>query len=570
MASLRKLLQEPELSTITFRLVLGWLYSCSSLAKPWRACFLRIAISWWVNAMNGKTLGSLNHRWEVSLHVFKISRQPKLFGWVAVASIVFALFSGIETLLQSAISSTTALSNYAANMTTELASALPDGFSGVWASNSHDMASLTYLSPPFSQIIQDFTTKTPMRLNVKGCGATSNISCSTVVTGVGFHYACQSYRSELAPLMTDMPDGHVYEPSNTFFSVNFESDSLNFWRIYMNMTWKDRPETTGPVMTNQNCTLRPAIVEYPVNVTGGVVTLSPPASTLTWNYNNADIKDSEVAVDKAFEELPPPVADKNNSAMGLLIRSGSHSTLGGIAYVLKKLYTTSINMTQDITTSADTTIDGLFAWSFARFEKGLGVDAYGNNTFESPMLQLVANIREIMFRSSLAIAQRRLGNWTMPESGLCGSFCDMQMSSDAPTQITTHPGMISMYHTVYRTNRKILGIAIGLMSLVVLMIFPLYWHYWKLGRKVSMSPLEIAKALQNAPPRGGGAAAEMGSVFDAVGVDRQPQDGSNLDERELEALIGHRKVKYGEIAPGLLGFGRFDSTENPRRGQLYR
>jgi hypothetical protein len=110
------------------------------------------------------------------------------------------------------------------------------------------------------------------------------------------------------------------------------------------------------------------------------------------------------------------------------------------------------------------------------------------------------------------------------------------------------------------------------MAVAVLAIMPLFWGFWRLGRKVSMSPLEVAKALHYSTitdPQTG--AAEAHSVLDVKGhPDRPPQFGSNFSADELVELLGKTKVKYGEVAPNILGMGLSEYTETARKGWQYR
>ncbi|KAL9114328.1 MAG: hypothetical protein Q9227_001750 [Pyrenula ochraceoflavens] len=256
-------------------------------------------------------------------------------------------------------------------------------------------------------------------------------------------------------------------------------------------------------------------------------------SAPSWTKNDAKLKDAEAAVDKVIKELPLPATSGESETAPRY-----HTTLGGIELVLESMLSCSIMITDRSVYGPSSGTVGSFAWSFAGFEKGLGSDAW-TNTFESPLPQIISDVREIMFRSSVAIAQRRLGKWTPDPDNPKGVW---KMSSDAPTQVLSSPATMNIYHTVYRTNRTTLGIAISLMGLVVLAMVPLYWHYWKLGRKVSMSPIEIAKALHNTPLSYGQDQEKATSVLDAVGPRMKARYGSNLDAGKLDGLIGDKSI----------------------------
>lgn len=248
---------------------------------------------------------------------------------------------------------------------------------------------------------------------------------------------------------------------------------------------------------------------------------------------------------------------------------GSHSTLGGIGLALSRLFDSSISAQLDPTNfGARLSLQGSFIAPYAQFTQGTNNTGIMNNTFSSPMDQLLANIRDIMFRSSVAIAQHNVTDYVL--SG--GPENDESQGSAVPTQLFTGPAIYFIYETVYKTNKAILDVGIGLMLLAILAILPLYRGFWRLGRKVSMSPLEVAKALHYSTiitdSRTG--SRETYSILDAKGrSDRLPQFGSNFDDNELVALLGNMKVKYGEVAPHVLGMGLNEYTEGARNGRLY-
>lgn len=81
--------------------------------------------------------------------------------------------------------------------------------------------------------------------------------------------------------------------------------------------------------------------------------------------------------------------------------------------------------------------------------------------------------------------------------------------------------------TVYRSNYLYLGLALLVTLSGIGFVAPMFFGWWCLGRKTSLSPVETAKAF-NAPLLRG---------FD-----------SNGDADALRKDVGDRKMKYGEVA----------------------
>ncbi|KIV78389.1 hypothetical protein PV11_10111 [Exophiala sideris] len=520
-----------------------------------------VAISWWVDALGGQRIKNLHYRWKISQSflsgIFRAS-----WSWIVVASFVATTFAALEALLQMASSSATAFSISTVDMTATLADALPAGFSGVIAAIGHDEFGTVYFTPPFIDILQNHSSQTPTLLDMQGCDTTANVSCATTLTGVGFHYKCNASRSALQAPISDSDNGTVSQPENTVFEVTFIEDLQSNWALYMNVAWQDTPGSEGDVIANRNCTLVPALVEYPVNVTQRIVTLQPPNSTVDWAVGHNNVNDSSTyAVDRVLNDLPVPSYDAAVQD-GVDLTPGTHSTLGGIALAFSTLFDSSISVESDVTNSgSDVSITGSFAAAFAHFESGTGsINDTLNNTYASPVDSLLSNIRDIMFRSSVAIAANNITSFARTNDTDDGSGPDHATTS-VPAKAITTSGTYQLYHTVYKTNNTMLGISVTLVLAAVLAILPLFWGFWHLGRKVSLSPIEIAMAFKSAHADGQSKGQDHAEFL--------PDYGSNFNAKELVDLLGETEIRYGEIAPNMLGMGMRHYTMAPKEDELY-
>lgn len=81
--------------------------------------------------------------------------------------------------------------------------------------------------------------------------------------------------------------------------------------------------------------------------------------------------------------------------------------------------------------------------------------------------------------------------------------------------------MVNVFHSEYY---YLLGSSL-LGALFVLLVAPMFWGWWEIGRKVTLNPIEIAKAF-DAP------------FFQGL--------GSNSTETELVRNTGSRLLRYGE------------------------
>lgn len=79
--------------------------------------------------------------------------------------------------------------------------------------------------------------------------------------------------------------------------------------------------------------------------------------------------------------------------------------------------------------------------------------------------------------------------------------------------------------TIYQSNYKLMAAAVVINFLGLVSILPVYYGWWELGRKTSLSPLETAKAF---------GAPLLRDVDD------------NATAEQILKRVGQRRVKYGE------------------------
>lgn len=520
-----------------------------------------VAISWWVDALKGQTLDLLHFRWEVGSSFFKIILRRRFWGWICVASVALTAFAGLETLLQTASFPKLVLSQRQADMTAMMANALPAGFSAIYAQVGHGIYAPVSYTSPFIEILQNYSVQSPVHFDLNGCPSVANGWCTVTLPGIGFQYTCTGSRGAVVWETEDpSPNG------TSLFNVNFEKET---WQITLNAAWKDVPGASSAALAQRACTLVPAIVEYPVNVTSQrTVTLEPPTSSVVWTSNSTDTGNTSLPVDKVLRVLPIPYFDSAVNGPQGFTGASSFSTLGGIGLAFSRLFDSSITAGWDSTSgSSSVRLDGSFGSVYARFNYGTASNYMMQNTIRSPMDELLKDIRDIMFRSTISIVQNNITSYHL--TGIVG-----QASQDAqpPAENVTKSASYFVYETVYQTSHVTLGLAIGLMLLAILAIMPLYWGFWNLGRKVTISPIEIAKALHySTRPNPKTEALEDYSVLEPRDRDDRPSHvGSNFPDDELVKLLGNTKVRYGEVAPNVLGIGLEDYTNAARKELSYK
>ncbi|KAH7401084.1 hypothetical protein DE146DRAFT_612194 [Phaeosphaeria sp. MPI-PUGE-AT-0046c] len=187
-----------------------------------------------------------------------------------------------------------------------------------------------------------------------------------------------------------------------------------------------------------------------------------------------------------------------------------HSTIGGFEYAASYMFSSkAVSLFRGARSSLSLT--GSIANEMIR-----GVSSsISNETFDDPMPDMLDAIREIAFRTAV------------------------RASRDEPNNVTNAQQTVSFkgeaMHSIYVTDFRYMFVATALSVASVLATSLLFSGWWQLGRTVSLSPLEIAKA------------------FDAPILS---QVGSNVDLADNKHL-GHAatvRVQYG-VRVVELGYG---------------
>ncbi|KAE9378619.1 hypothetical protein N431DRAFT_450566 [Stipitochalara longipes BDJ] len=224
------------------------------------------------------------------------------------------------------------------------------------------------------------------------------------------------------------------------------------------------------------CTLSPATVKYSVVIDGNQSTISLPTGST--------IYDDEIITDYNIHE--------SYEGVGL-------SAFGGLYFALANQYNSETNIRFAAALGYVSITNGSTASQFllpnSTYDCGL--------SFADPTTNLTTYARELMFRTAIAAAN----------SSNIQSVRAVQRASIA----------------VYQSHYLYLALASGFTSLAVIMVLPTFFGYWHLGRKVSMSPIEIAKAF-NAP--------------------LLKNNDSNADSSQLVKDLGDLGVRYGAASIG--------------------
>jgi len=530
-------------------------------------------IAWWTGAMKGRTLKELHHDWDAGRSVVAVAKNPLLFNWICLGSIAFTAFAGLGTVLQKATSTYSKVDTYPQSMSASLAVDHPLGWSGAY-SGLRSSVYLSYATPVMADVVQNFQQRNPIHLDLSGCENNSNVTCAATLEGLGFEYDCEASQK-----YQEMFDG-IGSTFNDIFNVTVGFNMSSAWHLDISVLFKDKTACNGDVSIRK-CVLRPAVVQYPVVVKQGIATLAKPTTQLSWSQGG-DLVENQVAIDSVVKKLPwrplPGGSEWENQLNPIAVASHTPSTLGGLWLTFNSMFTSSVELNFIGIGWQSAFTGSIFPMGYQNWNSTAGEEC--SSTFSDPIPAMINNIREIMFRSSVALGRNQIaddpdyvsshefslslnassyatndGSPSSAYAALNATGAAYRAANPPVTTVSDDNAKYDFVHVVYRTNFLFLWLGVGLMLAAVASTLPLFWGYWKLGRKVTLSPLEMAKALHTSHK-----SAKEKLAF----------DGSNAEAEELIRAVGDMKVKYGEVAPQRLGLGFVDQVHAPVKGQTYR
>ncbi|KAK4504248.1 hypothetical protein PRZ48_005164 [Zasmidium cellare] len=457
-------------------------------------------LSWWTQVQSGTTLQNLHAGYEQASSIPGLFAHLPHFSRVAIASVAMLVLLIDAPLLQRASTIRTFESTTPANLTFHVSSdPLQMGATGLIADHSDKFAPGLY-TPDFAQVVQQYNSRQDINITNSTC----NGKCSTEIVAPGWDVSCTNGTMPFRLMdFYEMTNYQVLYEKNqtsnytgpadtqTMFETNITM-SWDYWNIsndysisglYSMNLYNIYKATAGGngTMRWTNCTLSEALVRYPVNLENGTVTLQP-----------MDVKDNRT-VHQVYRQLE--TAGQMNHP----------STLGGFWLALTNQYTTQANITP---VGSWIQLDNSNAVANEYFASNATVDSLNgyNITWTDPMPDMLATIHELSLRAAIGLTDKNVAvmatgcdettmghcstpTSTMPEVG----YPNMTLTNRTLSQ--TVSATQTQSRTVYHTRIGWLAGGFAVMVIACLALLPTYWGWWHLHGKVSMSPLDIARAF---------------------------------------------------------------------------
>ncbi|KAM0199297.1 hypothetical protein ACHAQI_012109 [Fusarium lateritium] len=468
-----------------------------------------VEISWWITALRqdrSTTVADLHGIWTFGTSLWSALVAGRGFNRVALAAILLSLVPVNAPLVQRAsrtVSRHTVLNFDVPIVAAPFLNATTDT-TGMITGRSHQ---INFITPSFASVLQDHLLATPIRLEGSLCRGGK--TCRGILKAAGYSMACVN-GTEFFDKTPRMPN-EIAEDGNSAFneSVIFSTNLAYMVDQYqkfpgepiVNLTakFKKHGQCKGNVAV-RNCTMAPATLEYHVVIANGTIALDRG-----YTYEDDRLVNYTKATDKQVH--------------------------GGIFITLQSMFSAMVTLRFAGAVGYDMSTSGITALRYSR--QGAG-DASSLCQNQDPTHDILMTARELIFRLALQ-----------------SNNTDVVAQSVRVSQRGTE--------VVYTSDFLFLGLALMLIGLSAISVLPLLMYWWRLGRDVSLSPVEIARAFS---------APEL------------MKSGSNSDAGRLMKDIGAKEVRYGVVSSksmdgdwgqvtSELAFAHPSVAQAPQKGELY-
>lgn len=450
-----------------------------------------IAIAWWRSASHGTTLASLHyiynnnsarHFWSAISNSFETRKAAFLAVVIAIAR--FA--SG--PLLQRASDSTILDVSKAVLVNLNMPLQLPDG----WFGTRDDVQSEGEVtgSPDGLRNLQQWYINRTLTTDNNG-GFFCNGTCKGKVLGAGIQiFNCSSFESTL-----DLLNQANYLGSNkaVLFNLGLQMD---FFQQPPNLVYFTRyvsrnNDSCIARITTETCNIQAAIVEYSINI----------QNTTLWLDHNTE---------SPYQLLEEPIFKSNYTSLGDSPPQLPPLTPAGPLTGLEHFMGAYLN-----TEALQSSSSEYYGVNIANLFYDYNTAHYSEYTWNNcnllwfrPTDYIKSALINFMFRAALDAG--------VGHPSLAGNVTQT-FSAQRVTPVL-----------VYRANYRYLAASVAVTSIGLLAAMILLWGWWELGRPVSLSPLETAKAfgaplLQETAHR-----REAGEILASTGEANVHYDGRAL------------------------------------------
>ena len=365
-----------------------------------------------------------------------------------------------------------------------------------------------------------------MSITKSGCQGT----CIGRVLGAGYAVKCVN-STTLYNATMGVINGNGIPQKATIFNTAFNYGyygRINFTALYVT----NFALTGSANLTNR--ALQPATIDYPIKLVNDTITPDPSGS---WDTDHIAQLRSD---NEKYPSLPQ--------------RSDTHS---GMAAYLTQAYDSNVVIAQNPTHGPSFKTNGSIVYAYIQNPNTLGkggVTLGGVGLgFLSPTSDIMGAVREVAFRAAVQIPTLNVTSYYVNRNNNQDEILFDQTGYNEWKAATMQQILVEQVtnELVYKSQYIFLIIAVLFTLFATCTVLIIFNGWWRLGRDVSLSPIEVARAF--AAPVLSGA-------------------GSNVEIKTLLKQLGNKELRWGaEVDQGAAAM-RFDSAEKlekPQYGQIF-
>lgn len=306
------------------------------------------------------------------------------------------------------------------------------------------------------------------------CNSCSNKACTTRCANL----ARSQYNANVFSVKYD---------TNAAYTPNSQDQALTLMSVF-----KADSNCEGNIQMH-SCSLYQGVVNYPVVLANRTIQLQDK------QQNKSQYWDNSISLDEAFMEkywptlfssLFPPISINISASEDMLTLDYTKCVMPSIGGWATAQNSNTSSCSTNSTSNQKLAFNDLsiiYATPLID-ENGLETGTMCNLTWRDPMQDMVNTMQSLAFRISVAMA-------TASDSAFLPTLNSSAVEAYRKSWTQTVSFQGHNVVTVYRTNSVFIGMAILVSMMGVLAVLPLYNGWWELGRAVSLSPLEIARAF---------------------------------------------------------------------------
>ncbi|CAN9375827.1 hypothetical protein CC77DRAFT_1021035 [Alternaria alternata] len=520
-----------------------------------------LAIAWWRTALRGSSLRKLHQNHAYSYSFYAIITSGRHFNIIALAALMTKFAVIDSTLFQKATKTiVTQESDYMNHTMT--------GFiEKDWPANSGGIpggdGNIKTVDKAWANVLDAYNGKIANGKVHDTLDQTKSFwdcpfrqECHGAIEGLGFSFNCTStsrqvdygYERRESDLQGIPPSDNSYALWDVKFNASWPTGTKPYASIDLEMLYVDskagEDEHSCPgTMTIRRCEIKPALVQYPVTVMVPSEEELKGKNIVTHIKFSNDSRPDNWEVGESLDNITQIDQLEVKETINLEEQFGKPSTIGALTYIMNNLYASSANLTYNNDTwdivargaSAQTTF-------YAQSDETLNRCWYNiSQGKDDPAVEVLRKLNTLSFVTALYITGAPFSSKSLDG--------DLGMANQ--TIIASVTGIVEQYKTSYA---YVAG-ALVATFVTVMLVLPVYWGFWQLGRKVTLGPLEISQAF-GAP---------------IIAPDQTKAYHGDFDQ-VLED-VGKRRVQYGQLKhapPGQMGLAEPERVVVPKASHRWR